>query len=125
MGKKRDALKSAKRDPLEQPEPHDVWDAAVTGLDIVLVIHELEWCLNKRRMSLQQADEHLNGLVYVTDVQHFIRVEQMDKNHIKVFYKYDGVQVGFECALSGLSQFRKDIQKSRERDHDKEKQNKR
>ncbi len=117
MNSKRDALRG-KTDTVE-PQPYDVWDAMITGLDIELVIWYVDNCVNKKRMSLAATDDYINSRILVHDIQHFIRLNYVSKSHIEVYYMHNGVKVGFECAVSGLSQFRKDIHKARRKNNDK------
>ena len=114
MVNKRDALRGkTATEAVCEPQPHEVWDAAVTGLDIELVIFYVDCCINRKRMSLPETDDYINGRICVDDIQHFIRLNYLNKHHIEVYYMYEGTKCGFECAVKGLTQLRKDIQRTR------------
>ena len=112
--KKREALRGRIGATEEKEvQPHDVWDASLVGLDIELVMFYVEECIQRKRMSAEATDDYINSRTHVDDSDYFIRVDYVSKNHIEVFYKHKGAKIGFQCAVSGLRQFRLDIKRDR------------
>ncbi len=115
--KERDKL----RELNDHVEPYEVWDAMITGLDIELVIYHVDYCINRKRMSLQQVDDYINNRAFIQDAQNFIRLNYTYNDIIEVYYMDGDAKVGFECAVKGLTAERKRIHKIRRENHGKKK----
>ena len=112
MTSKRDKLRGSAATEGGLPL-YEVWDSMHTGLDVETVIYYVDYCINRKRMSLEQVDDYINSRVLVHDTQHFVRLKYSCKNVVEVYYMNGKEKIGFECAVKGLTQFRKDIHKAR------------